>query len=210
MRCGALTVWIVIVWFAFSLNMVPPRRDSESPATYNRPTSPVPQPTDALLTSEVSSPAVSAPPVSISHRASSEVDATVAFEDLVYGNHTAEGPQYGFSGPIVDFGARERDSSIDAALALSHQDSSNVTPKDVPTKTAAEQTEWSPFWLHKLWLAAFATLFAILAIILLALYFTSARLDGLGASRGTKGMTYFWKFLPTASECAFNLILSFN
>ena len=188
--------------------MTSPRRGSESSVTYSRITSPVPQPSDSLLPNEVLSSTISTLSEFTDHRTSSEVEAAVEVRNIEDGNNADEGTQYGLSRPVIDSRVRDRDSSIDeqhATLAHIHQSLSNVTPKGVSISTTAERTMWSPFWLQKLWLVAFAAGFAILAVVILALYFTSARLDGLEASRGTKGMTYFWKFLPTASECAFNL-----
>jgi hypothetical protein len=67
----------------------------------------------------------------------------------------------------------------------------------------AEQTLaklWDPFWLRKSSLLAYAILYFFLAGALLALFFTSTRLEGLAASRSTMRAAYFWKFLPTASK----------
>jgi hypothetical protein len=66
---------------------------------------------------------------------------------------------------------------------------------------ADHQEMWNPFWLKKVWLIAYATLFGTLAVAILALYFTSIRMNGLGASKGTKEMANLWKFCPTASTC---------
>lgn len=189
--------------------MTSPRRGSDSSVTYNRITSSVPQPSDSLLPNEVLSSTISALSESTDHRTLSEAEAAVGVRNVEDGNNADERTQYGLSQPVIDSGTRERDSSTDeqhTTLAHIHQSLSNVSPKGASISTTAERTIWNPFWLQKLWLVAFAAGFTIWAVVILALYFTSERLDGLGASRGTKGMTYFWKFLPTASECAFNLI----
>jgi hypothetical protein len=59
---------------------------------------------------------------------------------------------------------------------------------------------WNPFWLRKSSLLAYAMLYFSLAGAVLALFFSSTRLEGLAASESTMRTAYFWKFLPTASK----------
>jgi hypothetical protein len=66
--------------------------------------------------------------------------------------------------------------------------------------TNSHHVVWNPRWLHRIWLIVFVALCGILAVTTMVLYYVSVRMDGLGAARGTTGMVYFWKFLPTASK----------
>lgn len=84
------------------------------------------------------------------------------------------------------------------------QDTIRTQSNDEPP-TSLDDVFWNPRWLHRIWLMSFVALCSILAVTIVVLYYVSVRMDGLGTARGTTGMVYFWKFLPTASKYLLSL-----